>query len=71
MEGPGVWKVLVKPGDRVEAGAPLVIVESMKMELTVQAHAAGAVFEVFRGEGSVVSTGEILLAITVGEKEVE
>src|SRR5882672_9095968 len=44
-----VWKVLVKPGDRVEAGAPLVIVESMKMELTVQAHAAGAVFEVFRG----------------------
>jgi len=66
-----VWKVLVKPGDRVEAGAPLVIVESMKMELTVQAPAAGAVFKVFRGEGSVVSAGEVLLAITVGEKEVE
>jgi len=34
-------KVLVKPGDRVEAGAPLVIVESMKMELTVQAMRLG------------------------------
>ncbi|HMH18137.1 MAG TPA: 5-oxoprolinase/urea amidolyase family protein, partial [Burkholderiales bacterium] len=66
-----VWKILVKPGDRVEAGAPLVIIESMKMELAVHAPAAGAVFKVFRGEGSAVSAGEALLAITVDEKEVE
>jgi urea carboxylase len=66
-----VWKILVKPGDRVAAGAPLVIVESMKMELAVHAPAAGAVFKVFRGEGVAVSAGEALLAITIDEKEVK
>jgi urea carboxylase len=66
-----VWKVLVEPGDHVAAGAPLAIIESMKMELAVHAPAAGTVFEVFRGKGSAVSAGEALLAITVDGKEVE
>jgi urea carboxylase len=66
-----VWKILVEPGDHVAAGAPLAIIESMKMELAVHAPAAGTVFEVFRGKGSAVSAGEALLAITVDGKEVE
>jgi urea carboxylase len=65
-----VWKVLVKPGDRVAAGAPLAIVESMKTEIAVHAPAAGAVFEVFRGKGSAVSAGEVLLAISADGKEI-
>ena len=31
-----VWKVLVAPGEQVAADAPLVILESMKMEIPVQ-----------------------------------
>jgi urea carboxylase len=66
-----VWKVLVKRGDRVAAGTPLVIVESMKTELAVPAPAAGVVLEVFRGKGSAVSAGEALLAIAAGGKRIK
>jgi urea carboxylase len=66
-----VWKVLVKRGDRVAAGAPLVIVESMKTELAVPAPAAGVVLEVFRGKGSAVSAGDALLAIAAGRKKIK
>jgi urea carboxylase len=64
-----VWKVLVKRGDRVAAGAPVAIVESMKTELAVAAPAAGVVLEVFRGKGSAVSAGDALLAIAAARKE--
>jgi urea carboxylase len=66
-----VWKVLVKRGDQVAAGAPLVIVESMKTELAVPAPAAGVVLEVFRGKGSAVSAGDALLAIAAGRKKIK
>ncbi len=49
---PGVvLKVLVKPGDRVKAGEPVVIVESMKMENEIVSHADGVVAEVLVKEG--------------------
>jgi biotin carboxyl carrier protein len=38
-----VWKIEVAVGDRVEAGAVLMILESMKMEIPVEAPAAGQV----------------------------
>jgi 3-methylcrotonyl-CoA carboxylase alpha subunit len=41
-----VVKVMVAAGDTVEKGAPLVIIESMKMEHTVEAPEAGKVLEV-------------------------
>jgi urea carboxylase len=66
-----VWKVLVKPGDRVAAGAPLAIVESMKTEISVHAPSAGAIFDVFRGKGSAVSAGETLLAISADRKQIK
>ena len=40
-----VWKVLVEPGERVDAGDTLVILESMKMEIPVLTENAGTVQE--------------------------
>ena len=49
-----VVKVMVKAGDEVEKGAPLVIIESMKMEHTVGAPEAGKVLAVRAIAGTVV-----------------
>ena len=41
-----VWKVLKSTGDIVEAGEVIMILESMKMEIPVEAPAAGTIAEV-------------------------
>jgi urea carboxylase len=53
--------VLVEPGQVVEAEAPLLILESMKMEFTVIAPAAGKVKSVLAKEGMLVTGGQTLL----------
>jgi len=51
-ETPGnVWKVLVKPGDRVQPGAALFIMEVMKTEVPHNATSAGTVKAVHITEG--------------------
>ena len=57
----GVWSVLVKPGDAVEAGQALVVVESMKMEITVHAANAGRVERLLCSEGQAVQAGQALV----------
>jgi 3-methylcrotonyl-CoA carboxylase alpha subunit len=54
--------VMVKPGDRVEKGAPLVILEAMKMEHTIAAPAHGMVKEVHYAAGEQVLEGAELIA---------
>jgi urea carboxylase len=56
-----VWKIQVAVGERVEAGATLVIVESMKMEVSVEAPCAGVVVDVSCREGRPVSAGQTLV----------
>jgi len=58
-----VWKVVVTPGDAVAAGDPLVILESMKMEIPVESPAAGTVTEVRVEEGAVVQEGDVLAVV--------
>jgi urea carboxylase len=58
-----VWKVLVAPGDSVAAEAPLLILESMKMEFTVLAPSAGKVLAVVVREGLLVTSGQTLVYI--------
>jgi 3-methylcrotonyl-CoA carboxylase alpha subunit len=53
--------VMVKPGERVEANAPLVVLEAMKMEHTIRAPAAGVVRSVNCGVGERVSEGADLV----------
>ncbi|MEO7423550.1 MAG: carboxyltransferase domain-containing protein, partial [Fibrobacteria bacterium] len=56
-----VWKILVQPGQDVEAEQPLLILESMKMEFTVTATGSGKVKSILAKEGSMVTAGQTLL----------
>jgi urea carboxylase len=58
-----VWKVPARVGDLVEKGAPLVIVESMKMEINVDAPVAGKVLQIFCREGGQVAAGQNLVVL--------
>jgi acetyl-CoA carboxylase biotin carboxyl carrier protein len=53
-----VWKIEVKPGDQVDEGTVVVILESMKMEMPVEAEDAGEVEEVLVKEGQSVTEGD-------------
>jgi urea carboxylase len=58
-----VWKVLVREGQRVAAGDPLVILESMKMEIIVAAPSDGVIARVVCREGQSVSAGQVLAVL--------
>jgi acetyl-CoA carboxylase biotin carboxyl carrier protein len=58
-----VWKVVVGPGDSVAEGDPLVILESMKMEIPVGSPVAGTVRDVRVREGSVVQEGDVIAVV--------
>lgn len=58
-----VWKLKAKPGDRVEAGDTLIIVESMKMEIPVLTEDAGTVKEILVQEKDPVAEGQVVAII--------
>ena len=58
-----VWKVVVQSGDAVDEGDPLVILESMKMEIPVESPVAGTVTEVRVQEGGVVQEGDVIAVV--------
>lgn len=58
-----VWQVLVQPGDRVNKGDRVVILEAMKMEIAVEAPASGVVSRVLCGAGKQVTPGQNLVVI--------
>ena len=58
-----VWKVLVAVGDQVEEGDALCILESMKMEIPVEATASGTISSVNVVEGGVVQEGDVIAVI--------
>lgn len=62
-----VLKVNAAEGDRFEAHQPLIVMESMKMEMTLSAPHAGQVAEVCCRAGQLVEMGAVLLRFT--EKE--
>jgi acetyl-CoA carboxylase biotin carboxyl carrier protein len=58
-----VWKVVVSVGDDVEEGDTICILESMKMEIPVEATAAGKVSKLNVSEGGVVQEGDVIAVI--------
>jgi biotin carboxyl carrier protein len=58
-----VVRVLIAPGDAVETGQGLIVVEAMKMQNEMKATRAGRVLSVAVKEGATVSAGEILATI--------
>ncbi len=61
---PGVvLKILVSPGDRVKAGDPVVIIESMKMENEIVSPVDGVVAEITVKEGQRIEAGDVVAII--------
>ena len=58
-----VVQTLVRRGERVGAGDPLVVIESMKMEIAVRADRDAEVEEVMVAEGTAVKRGQALVRL--------
>ena len=58
-----VLEFLVKPGDRVAVDQDVVMLESMKMQIPVQATIAGTVTALKVNEGDFVDDGDVLLEV--------
>ncbi len=58
-----VWKIEVKVGDAVSSEQTLVILESMKMEMPVEAPEAGRVSRILVTEGQAVEEGDPLVEL--------
>jgi acetyl-CoA carboxylase biotin carboxyl carrier protein len=58
-----VIEVLVKAGDQITDGQDVIIIESMKMQLPIQAEQAGKVKEVKVSSGDFVNEGDTLVVL--------
>lgn len=58
-----VWKIQVSIGQAVSAGDTLVILESMKMEMPVEATDSGTVKEIKVKEAQAVNEGDVLVVL--------
>jgi urea carboxylase len=58
-----IWKILVAPGAAVAVGETVAIIESMKMEIAITAHAAGRVRDIRAEPGRNVRTGDVILVL--------
>jgi acetyl-CoA carboxylase biotin carboxyl carrier protein len=58
-----VWKILKQPGEAVDEEEPVILLESMKMEIPVMAPRAGTVAEIRVEEGEMVAEGDVVVVI--------
>ena len=58
-----VWKIEVAVGDTVAEDDPLVVLESMKMEIPLLAPRSGAVKEILIAEGEAIAEGDVALIL--------
>ena len=58
-----IWKLLIEPGQMVEADQPLLIVEAMKMEFSVYADRTAKVGSIHCEPGKQVNAGDLLLVL--------
>ena len=59
-----VWKIERRIGDSVAEGETILIVESMKMEIPIEAPGAGTLAELRVAEGDSVSEGQVLAVLS-------
>jgi len=55
-----VWKIEKQVGEAVEAGEPIMILESMKMEIPVLSPKAGTIREIKVNEGEAIDEGQLV-----------
>ena len=58
-----VWKIEKAAGSQVSEGDTVIILESMKMEMPVEAPVGGTVREIKIKEGEAVDEGKVLAVI--------
>ena len=58
-----VWKVSVQEGQQVSVGEQVVILESMKMEIPIEAEESSIVKKVFVAEGDFVNVDDALVEV--------
>jgi propionyl-CoA carboxylase alpha chain len=66
-----VVSVSVEPGQRVEAGQPVLVLEAMKMQHTVRAPGPGTVTEIDVKPGAQVAAGEVLAVVEEAAEETD
>jgi len=58
-----VFQITSKAGDKVAAGDPIIVLESMKMEIPVEAPRAGVIRENKGAEGQTVQEGDTVVVL--------
>jgi biotin carboxyl carrier protein len=58
-----VWKIEVTIGDSVAEDDPLIILESMKMEIPLLAPRSGVVREILVAEGEPIAEGDVAVVL--------
>jgi acetyl-CoA carboxylase biotin carboxyl carrier protein len=58
-----VWKIEKSVGDRVEEEEVILIIESMKMEIPVEAPRPGLILEIRVAEGDPIEEGAVLIVL--------
>ncbi|MBN9427009.1 MAG: biotin/lipoyl-binding protein [Burkholderiales bacterium] len=58
-----IWKIETAAGQRIAAGQSIIIIESMKMEIPVEAPVDGVITTILVDEGQAVSEGQALAII--------
>jgi acetyl-CoA carboxylase biotin carboxyl carrier protein len=58
-----VWKIVARVGQKLAEDEPILILESMKMEIPVSAPEAGTVKEILVAEGDVATEGSVVARI--------
>ena len=58
-----VWKIEKQPGDEVAEGDVIIILESMKMEMPIEAPVAGKIVSITVKEGEAVDEGKTVAVI--------
>lgn len=61
-----VAAIEAQPGSAVDAGQVIMLIESMKMEIPVEAESAGVLGDVLVEEGESVTEGQTVATITTG-----
>lgn len=60
-----IWKIVAQVGDRLSESDPIIIMESMKMEIPIMASEDGRLHEILVAEGDTVAEGSVVARIEV------
>jgi len=60
-----VWKVLKTVGQTVDADEPILLVESMKMEIPLVSEKPGKIISIAVNEGDAVAEGQSIVEIEI------